>query len=356
MKGIDVSYANGSIDWGSVRKSCVEFAVIRSTFGSDLPSQIDNQFYQNASGCVKNNIPFGTYHFAYFTDADKARDEADFAIKIANEYKEYVKFIALDIEEDSERYANRVGANPNWTECALVFMERVRSAGYVPVLYSNQSWLVNKLDFNKVKGYKLWYAAPGASSPKYTCAIWQYDWQGQVSGIRGDVDMNMCYDDDLIKDTKVYPTIINNDNKTKDDSSAKSTTAKKVSKPDNEISQISSSQPVEYTVKIMSSNGVNIRQGAGTSYNILGAVPFGVNVEVTRATFGGGYMWGLVEYNGVKGWIALDFTQRIGKSIYQLAMEVIVGKWGAGEERERKLTAAGYSYKDVQAKVNELMK
>lgn len=38
-----------------------------------------------------------------------------------------------------------------------------------------------------------------------------------------------------------------------------------------------------------------------------------------------------------------------------IAKEVINGKWGNGEERKKKLTAAGYDYKAVQAKVNELM-
>lgn len=80
-------------------------------------------------------------------------------------------------------------------------MERVKSAGYTPVLYSNQSWLTNYLNYDKVKNYKLWYAAPGASAPKYNAAIWQYSWNGKISGISGDVDMNYLYDESLIKFT-----------------------------------------------------------------------------------------------------------------------------------------------------------
>ena len=196
-KGIDVSYANRYIDWSEAKKD-INFAIIRSSFGSDLPSQIDSFFYQNANGCVKNNIPFGTYHFAYFIDEKTARDEADFAIRLANEYKYKIKFIALDIEEDSERYAQRVGANPNWTKCAITFLERIKAAGYVPVLYSNQSWLQNKLNYSKFKNYKLWYAAPGASSPKYSCAVWQYSWNGRIHGISGNVDLNFMYDTTLL--------------------------------------------------------------------------------------------------------------------------------------------------------------
>lgn len=47
-KGIDVSYANKSIDWSKVKKSGIEFAIIRSTFGSESESQIDSQYFQNA--------------------------------------------------------------------------------------------------------------------------------------------------------------------------------------------------------------------------------------------------------------------------------------------------------------------
>lgn len=41
------------------------------------------------------------------------------------------------------------------------------------------------------------------------------------------------------------------------------------------------------------------------------------------------------------------------KTIDELADEVIAGKWGVGEEREQKLTAAGHDYKAVQKRVNE---
>ncbi len=38
-----------------------------------------------------------------------------------------------------------------------------------------------------------------------------------------------------------------------------------------------------------------------------------------------------------------------------LAKEVIEGKWGNGQERYDKLTAAGYNYDEVQGKVNEIL-
>ena len=265
IKGIDVSYANLSIDWSEVKKSGIEFAILRSTFGSESESQIDSQYYQNATGCVKNNIPFATYHFAYFVNEKTAKDEADFAIEKANEYKKYVKFIVLDVEEDSVRYAKNMGYKPDWTACSIAFMERIKSAGYTPVLYSNYNWLKNVFNYNKIKNYKLWYAAPDAIKPAYTCAIWQYSWKGKVNGINGDVDMNYLYDEMLIK------------------SSVKASTGSKAS-------QVTS------------------------------------NTTTTK------------------------------KSVETLAKEVIAGKWGNGDERRKKLTAAGYDYSAVQEKVNSLLK
>lgn len=44
-----------------------------------------------------------------------------------------------------------------------------------------------------------------------------------------------------------------------------------------------------------------------------------------------------------------------GKSIDQLAQEVIAGSWGNGADRQARLTSAGYDYSAVQARVNEIL-
>ena len=44
------------------------------------------------------------------------------------------------------------------------------------------------------------------------------------------------------------------------------------------------------------------------------------------------------------------------KTVLELAKEVIAGKWGNGQDRKNRLTAAGYDYTAVQNKVNELLK
>ena len=298
-KGIDVSYANGKLDWKKLRSAGIEFAVIRSSFGSDDPSQVDSQFRNNAQGCCDNGIPFMTYHFAYFIDKQRAREEADFAIRLAKEYPQ-VKAIALDIEEDTQRFASLMGAYPDWTECAEEFMQRIQQAGYKAVLYTNYSFMTYVYDYDKLKKYPLWLASPGASEStarQYdNLFMWQYSWTGHPDGSSGDTDMDCCYDMDIITG--------------KSSTGASSGTGGQ-SKPSGNTGQVNPSAPADMTVQVTSADGVNIRSGAGLSYNVLGAVPFGTVLHITRRTSGSGYIWGLTEYSGIKGWIALEFTKTL---------------------------------------------
>lgn len=43
------------------------------------------------------------------------------------------------------------------------------------------------------------------------------------------------------------------------------------------------------------------------------------------------------------------------KSVKQVALEVINGLWGNGEERRQRLQAAGYDYAEVQTMVNRIL-
>lgn len=74
----------------------------------------------------------------------------------------------------------------------------------------------------------------------------------------------------------------------------------------------------------------------------------------------------LAAYNGINNPNIIHVGQKIKipgtatttakKSNTEVAREVIQGKWGNGAARKQKLTAAGYDYSAVQAKVNRLLK
>ena len=77
-KGIDVSTWQGKIDWNQVKNSDVKFAILRSSFGSPDPSQVDNQFENNYKGAKAAGIPLGAYHYGYAVSEAEARQEAKF--------------------------------------------------------------------------------------------------------------------------------------------------------------------------------------------------------------------------------------------------------------------------------------
>lgn len=62
---------------------------------------------------------------------------------------------------------------------------------------------------------------------------------------------------------------------------------------------------------------------------------------------------------GIKGNVDMNFyygeDSEEKKSVDVIANEVINGLWGNGEERKQKLSASGWSYVEVQAKVNEIL-
>lgn len=65
-----------------------------------------------------------------------------------------------------------------------------------------------------------------------------------------------------------------------------------------------------------------------------------------------------IKRKGLNGYSAnaSDTSQSgVTKTVDELAREVINGKWGIGQDRYNRLTSAGYSYADVQNRVNEIL-
>ena len=59
LYGIDVSYANGTLNWADIANSGqVDFAILRAGYGQN---NADAQILANVVGCTVNNIPFGIY-------------------------------------------------------------------------------------------------------------------------------------------------------------------------------------------------------------------------------------------------------------------------------------------------------
>lgn len=191
--GIDVSEFNGTISWDKVD---TDFVFIRGGIGDNT---IDTQFYNNAKGCAKHNIPFGIYWMSYAVTEYNATVEADSACDLADGYGKIP--IAFDFEADSDRYARSIGynlSNVDRANIALAFLKRVTERGFIPILYTNWDYYNNKgFDDTRLTGsYKYWYAQYGVDSPakiNASMCIWQYG-QKNINGI-GNTDVNIMYVD-----------------------------------------------------------------------------------------------------------------------------------------------------------------
>lgn len=64
LQGVDVSYAQGTIDWGLVKQGCkVDFVFAKASEGLHTD---DDFFVRNHDMCKVHGIPFGAYHFFHF--------------------------------------------------------------------------------------------------------------------------------------------------------------------------------------------------------------------------------------------------------------------------------------------------
>ncbi len=194
LKGIDVSYAQGTIDWSEVKKHGVNFAFIRASRGyisSEKPMAEDTFFDYNITGAVNNGINVGVYHYLYASTVSQAKKEAKFFISTIDKYKGKITYpVVLDVEE---AYQAKLGKK-TLTKIVKAFLDEIKAAGYYPMLYSNKTWLTDYLDMKQLSEYDVWLAqwntVPTYSGP---FGIWQYSCKGIVGGIKGYVDLNISY-------------------------------------------------------------------------------------------------------------------------------------------------------------------
>ena len=191
-KGIDVSYAQGSIDFTKVDKNEVQFAIVRSSFGWEA-NQKDKQCDRNIKGFQNLGIPCGVYHYSYAKSVDDAVKEAKYCISCIKDYSLELP-VFFDIEEDSTaKLGKRI-----CTDIVKAFCDYMINAGYSAGVYVNPSWLNNYLYKDELIGkYDLWLAQWKAEKPSYNCDLWQYNVgkKDTIKGISGEIDLNYMYKD-----------------------------------------------------------------------------------------------------------------------------------------------------------------
>ncbi len=211
--GLDVSTFNEKLDFEKLKKDGVEFMFIRLGYYKNDGGHLDVRFIENVKGAVENGIEFGVYVYSYVYKADDVKDCAEWINEQLEALGNYCKDkdtiqVAYDIEDKAQSNAVSKGkiSKSTLNKNIKTFCSKIKSYGYIPVIYSFLSYFKNYLDlkgFQKNK-IKIWYAQwPNTNSLNTTVKKRMYNntyadiWQFSDSlTLNGKVfDTNVCYGD-----------------------------------------------------------------------------------------------------------------------------------------------------------------
>lgn len=198
LKGVDISGANGNVDFAMLKRNGISFVMIN----------LGNLFADNVRKAEAVGMPWGAYYYTYSTSAAEDKEELD---KILSRLKgkKPTYPIAIDIE-DSDGYKQRHGGwnYTNVSRNAKYMLEGLEKAGYYPMLYTGFEEIENYIDKAIWTKYDMWFAH-WAKKCGYTgnnLTMWQFGGETNLicsPYIGGAIfDQNYCYKD--------YPTIIKN--------------------------------------------------------------------------------------------------------------------------------------------------
>ena len=188
-RGIDVSKYQGDIDFDKVKRSGVDFAIIRIGYGQ-YESQKDPKFERNYEGFKRVGIPVGVYLYSYAKSVEDAKREANVVLKWLNGRKLNLP-VYYDIEDKSQINLGKSVL----TNMCVAFCSVIEKAGYWAGIYANKYFFTTYLDYQKLEErYTIWVAQYNDTNTyrgKYD--MWQYTSSGRVDGISGNVDMDILY-------------------------------------------------------------------------------------------------------------------------------------------------------------------
>lgn len=186
LKGIDVSYWQGTIDWDKVKADGIEFAFIRVGHGA---RNLDSKFVQNVKEANRVGIPVGVYFYSTAQSVEQSILDAQFVLESIQGYT--ISYpVVIDVEDNSQAALGK----QTITEITKAFCDEIRLAGYTPMVYCNENWYRNYVDFSQLGDVERWiarYSVKPASD--ISRDIWQAGSTTRIDGINGNVDIDFGY-------------------------------------------------------------------------------------------------------------------------------------------------------------------
>ena len=187
IKGIDISVYQQKVDFEKVKKSGIEFVIIRGAIGT----RKDTMFESHYSNAKNAGLKVGCYYYTLAKNVAEAKGEADVFLNCIRG-KQFEYPIYFDIEDPSLQNLGKQVL----TDIVLTWCGKVQSAGYYVGIYANPDWFLTRLDLERLKGFDKWLAH-WVAVPKWKNefgGLWQYGLT-RVDGYNDDIDGDYSYRD-----------------------------------------------------------------------------------------------------------------------------------------------------------------
>ena len=188
--GLDVSKYQKDINFEKLKKSNVDFIMIKLGEKINGEYYIDPKFEENIKNALKYDIDVGIYYFSYAKSQKEAIDDAKWVI---NNIKDYD--IKLPVAFDWENWSNFNEYNLSFfslTNISNAFLDTIKKNGYSTMLYSSKNYLENVWQKNN---HDIWLAHYTKNLDKTTYnsnyKMWQITDRGKINGIETLVDVDI---------------------------------------------------------------------------------------------------------------------------------------------------------------------
>ena len=196
--GVELSKQNGDVNFNSMKAAGVDYVMIRLGGRGYSTGQIslDENFKKNIEGAAAAGLDIGVYFYSQAISQEEAIQEVNFVIQNLEPYRANVKYpIAFDMEfvaNDTARIDSLT--KDEKTNIATSFLESVKAAGYVPMIYGDKEWLIKEIDLARLQSYDVWLVQEQELPDyPYQFTMWQYSTEGVVNGVSGDANLNISF-------------------------------------------------------------------------------------------------------------------------------------------------------------------
>jgi lysozyme len=194
LQGVDVSYAQGTIDWQKVAGSDVKFAYAKATEGQSL---VDDQFEANVRALSRTPIRHGAYHFLRF-NIDPVVQARHFLATANPSAGDLVPMV--DVEVNNGVPISTCISNLS----AFLKVVELQIKRFMMIYTSYGFWNDTMAGSDAFSGHPLWIAeynndpVPTLPSAWTKWIIWQHSDAGNIPGIAGNVDLNRLNGDNNV--------------------------------------------------------------------------------------------------------------------------------------------------------------